>query len=102
MADVFYRAALYAEAQGSKFALTEEENKAWSDVLSDLGDKPSADKFKTVMTAAGDAVMTRLYHHVKDDGFHLAEQIDRNNGAQISAKDLTWSYAAVLKAFKRR
>jgi len=47
---------------------------------------------------AGDAVMSRLYKYVKSDEGHIAEQIDRNTGAQKSAKDLTWSYANILSA----
>lgn len=54
------------------------------------------------MLAAGDAVMSRIYYHVKGDGFHLAEQIDRSTGVQKSAKDLSWSYACTLVALKYR
>merc|ERR1711924_435093 len=50
------------------------------------------------MVGAGDGVMLRIRHHVKDAGFHLSEQLDKNTGAPMSAKDLTWSYATVLKA----
>jgi GH15 family glucan-1,4-alpha-glucosidase len=39
----------------------------------------------------GDGVLLRLRSHVEQDGFHLAEQIDENDGTQISAADLTWS-----------
>lgn len=46
--------------------------------------------------------MYRLYQHVKSDGGHIAEQIDRNNGVQKSAKDLTWSYANLLSAMQER
>lgn len=46
--------------------------------------------------------MYRLWLHVKSDGGHIAEQIDRNNGQQKSAKDLTWSYANILSAMKER
>jgi GH15 family glucan-1,4-alpha-glucosidase len=52
--------------------------------------------------SAGDAVMYRLYQHVKGDNGHIAEQIDRNNGVQKSAKDLTWSYANLLSAMQFR
>lgn len=52
--------------------------------------------------SAGDAVMYRLHSHVKSDDGHIAEQIDRNNGAQKSAKDLTWSYANLLSAMQFR
>jgi glucoamylase len=51
---------------------------------------------------AGDAVMYRLYSHVKDDGGHIAEQIDKNNGKQKSANDLTWSFANILSAMRER
>ncbi len=33
---------------------------------------------------------------------HFAEQIDRNSGEQVSAKDLTWGYASVLTAMQAR
>lgn len=69
LADLFYRAALEVES-GKK--LSAEESKAWSAVL-ELGDDLSSEKFAAAATSAGDAVMTRLYHHVSDGGFHLAE-----------------------------
>jgi glucoamylase len=52
--------------------------------------------------AQGDGVLVRLRSHVTARGFHLDEQIDRNTGAQVSAKDLTWSYAEVLNAMMYR
>lgn len=52
--------------------------------------------------AAGDAVMARLYSHVSYGGFHLWEQIRKDNGHQYNAKDLTWSYAETLTALKER
>ena len=54
------------------------------------------------MAGAGDGVLTRLRHHVVDNGFHLNEQIDRNTGVSMAAKDLTWSYATTLKAVHKR
>lgn len=51
---------------------------------------------------AGDSVMYRLYKYVKNDGGHIAEQIDRSNGKQKSAGDLTWSFANILSAMKER
>lgn len=47
-------------------------------------------------------MLQRLRHHVEGDGFHLFEQIDENNGSQMSAEDLTWSYAEVLNAMHSR
>lgn len=52
--------------------------------------------------SAGDAIMYRLYQHVKNDGGHIAEQISKTSGQQVSANDLTWSYANILSAIKTR
>lgn len=55
-----------------------------------------------LFAAQGDGVMLRLRSHVLARNFHLDEQIDRNTGVQVSAKDLTWSYAEVLNAMYYR
>lgn len=56
------------------------------------------------MAGAGDGVMTRLAKHVKGStgNVHCSEQLDRNTGVPLSAKDLTWSYANVLSAMHAR
>lgn len=54
------------------------------------------------LLAAGDGVMLRIRHHVEAYDFHMAEQIDRNDGSAQSAKDLTWNYANILLADKAR
>jgi len=56
------------------------------------------------MAGAGDGVMTRLAKHVKgsNNNLHCSEQLDRNTGVPLSAKDLTWSYANVLTAIHAR
>ena len=46
--------------------------------------------------------MYRMYQHVKDDGGHITEQISKQNGSQVSAKDLTWSFANILSAMQAR
>ena len=51
---------------------------------------------------AGDAVMTRLWSYVKDDGGRIDEQIDKNTGQQTSAAALTWSYANILHTLHTR
>lgn len=53
------------------------------------------------LRAKGDAFMKRVQFHAGLTG-HLAEQIDRNNGSMISARDLSWSYAAYLRAAQAR
>merc|ERR1711871_1365147 len=67
---------------------------------SDLPSDPSA--LATLFAASGDGVLLRLRKHVEADGFHLAEQMDRDTGKQMSASDLTWSYAEVLNAMDKR
>lgn len=54
------------------------------------------------MLSAGDAVMQRIYNYAKPMEFHLSEQIDKNTGKELSARDLTWSYSNVLCALKIR
>ena len=49
-----------------------------------------------IFGAAGDSVLSRLHKHVGGDGGHLAEQLDRNTGVQMSASDLTWSVSHSL------
>lgn len=80
---------------------TQEDQSAWHSLLRL---SPEASLLEQVEAAlkAGDAVMYRLYQHVKGDSGHIAEQIDRNNGVQKSAKDLTWSYANILSAMQER
>ena len=46
--------------------------------------------------------MYRLYQHVKGDNGHIAEQISKTGGNQVSANDLTWSYANLLSALQAR
>lgn len=56
------------------------------------------------MAGAGDGVMVRLKKHLNGDNnnLHCNEQLDRNTGVPMSAKDLTWSYANVLTAIHAR
>ena len=52
--------------------------------------------------AVGDSVLQRVRYHTEGDGFHLFEQMNRGTGYQMSAEDLTWSYAEVLNAMHSR
>jgi glucoamylase len=47
--------------------------------------------------ARGDAYMATVRALTPQDG-SLSEQVDRANGKQMSARDLTWSYAAFISA----
>ena len=51
------------------------------------------------LAGAGDGVMTRLAKHVKgsNNNLHCSEQLDRNTGVPLSAKDLTWYPVAWLQ-----
>jgi glucoamylase len=99
LAKTFYQGAT-ALTKSNGFS-NEEDRRSWFDLLkipkgASLSDQVSA------AISAGDSVMYRLYLHVKDNGGHVDEQIDRNNGTQLAAHDLTWSLANVLSAMQER
>lgn len=52
--------------------------------------------------AQGDGLLFRIKKYIQNYSFHMYEQIDKNSGKQISAYDLTWSYAEVINALKYR
>lgn len=52
--------------------------------------------------AQGDGILLRIKKYIQNYSFHMYEQIDKNTGKQISAYDLTWSYAEVLNALNYR
>lgn len=52
--------------------------------------------------AQGDGLLFRIKKYIQTYSFHMYEQIDKNSGKQISAYDLTWSYAEVLNALNYR
>lgn len=96
LASLFYRgaASIAAGAVPSTADLA-----LWKKAFNSASDLPTAAaSLAAVFAAQGDGVLLRLRSHVLARNFHLDEQIDRNTGAQISAKDLTWSYAEVLNA----
>ncbi len=98
LAKTFYQGASSALNQGFEQV---EDKHAWHDLLK-INRDASKLEFAQAAMNAGDSVMYRLYKYVKNDGGHIAEQIDRNSGPQKSAKDLTWSYANILSAMKER
>lgn len=46
----------------------------------------------------GDDRMTRVHHHAANQGMHLGEQLNRDDGSQQGAVDLTWSYGTLFNA----
>jgi len=89
--NLFYRQA-EAVAKGTK---PESEAEAMLEKL--IGGKVTA----TNLLGAGDAALVLMKKYLSN-GMHMNEQIDRNTGVLLSAKDLTWNYANVLKAMKAR
>lgn len=64
----------------------------------------SSSTFKTIIRAVedyADGFLAIIAKYTPNDG-SLAEQYDRNTGAPLSARDLTWSYASALTAFDAR
>ena len=53
------------------------------------------------LLARGDAILAAVRGHIPASG-ELSEQFDQTTGAQTSAKNLTWSYAAFLTAWNAR
>lgn len=82
-------------------AMHPEAYAVWAPILG-LPDTFDAASTAQALAGAGDGVLMRLRHHVESGGFHLPEQIDRNSGTPMAAKDLTWSYACMLKAIHAR
>ena len=100
LASVFYRAAAHVLKHG---APSSQALAVWKSAINSPGALPtSASALAQVFAAQGDGVLLRLRRHVQGNDFHLDEQIDRNTGYQISASDLTWSYAEVLNAMYYR
>jgi len=75
---------------------------AWAKLLELDAKTATAKDLAAASVAAGDSVLTRIWHHVQADGGRIDEQIDKNTGAQASAKGLTWSYANILHALHLR
>mmetsp|Transcript_30110 Transcript_30110/g.32819 ORF Transcript_30110/g.32819 Transcript_30110/m.32819 type:complete len:507 (+) Transcript_30110:78-1598(+) len=99
LASLFYRGASHILAKGvpSSAALD-----VWKTAFNTDSLPTDAASLAKVFAQQGDGVLLRLRAHVAGDNFHLDEQIDRNTGVQMSAEDLTWSYAEVLNAMHWR
>lgn len=100
LASLFYRGASYILAHGVPNSAT---MAVWQKAFNSVNALPTdRTALANVFAAQGDGVLLRLRNHVSSKGFHLDEQIDRNTGVQVSAEDLTWSYAEVLNAMHLR
>lgn len=100
LASLFYRGATYI-FQNNKLP-GDDALSAWKSAFNVDSLPSTAKELAAVFAAQGDGVLLRLRQHVSANNWHLDEQIDRNTGVQISAEDLTWSYAEVLNAMNHR
>jgi len=102
LAQSFYRGSLYSLTTNSLPPSVSMDN--WRYIFPTLPNDAnlSVKSFASVLLSAGDGVMQRIAHHTAGNNFHLNEQIDKNQGTQISAYDLTWSYAVVLRTLEFR
>jgi len=98
LAELLYRGA--SEMRTASF-VTDDDVSTWISVLG-LDTSSSKSDVADAMAGAGDGVLLRVRKHVESAGFHLSEQLDRATGDLKSANDLTWSYAATLKAMDAR
>ena len=64
-------------------------------------DDPRFGQITGALIELGDGYLRRIKEHADKSG-SLSEQFDRNDGTPQSARDLSWSYAAVLTAFQQR
>ncbi len=98
-AKAFYQ-GVSAMIQNNGFNSSQDQN-AWAELLN-LNKNAGVKEIAQASLSAGDAVMERLFLHVKDRDGHIDEQISKSTGVQTSAKDLTWSYANILSALQER
>lgn len=61
----------------------------------------SGNEFAEAAIRTGDAILEMVRAHTPAGG-ELSEQFDRTTGAQVSAKHLSWSYAAFLTTISHR
>jgi len=109
LAELFYRGATYTINENE---VPHKDTWAdWQQIFSRLNHKHHDIRKLSLMTplewarmiaTTGDGVLDRIRYHVESYGFHLSEQLDKNTGVEVSATDLTWSYANVLKAMYYR
>jgi glucoamylase len=99
LANLFYRGAIQIATEGMPDSDAQE---LWAEVFGISSFPSSTSDAADLFFRGGDGILLRLRSHVESDGFHLAEQIDRETGEQESAEDLTWSYAETLSAMASR
>lgn len=106
LAQLYYRGAAEALRLDS---ISYELAHAWSTALHNqtgpryqVEDLMAPASLAKALASAGDGVLLRIRYHTAPLGFHQPEQVDKQTGALVSAYDLTWSYATILKAMAAR
>ncbi len=100
LANLFYRGANYILSHGvpSSSALAQ-----WKLAFNSPSDLPTdAKSLAQIFANQGDGVLLRIRAHTESYNFCFYEQINKDTGVQLNAKDLTWSYAEVLNAMHTR
>jgi len=106
LAELFYRAAAELQARGS-LSVSAASAPFWAYYAPGAGlaagrtyaarAPPFADAVAALLGWA-DAFVRRVQFHALAAAGHLAEEFNRDDGAQQGAADLTWSYAGLLTA----
>jgi glucoamylase len=101
--ELYYRVATAFEVKGS---IEVTENNSGFLENHSVGSKiPSASRegqrLLARLRARGDRYLSTIRKHAGSQG-ELSEQFDRDAGVPVSARDLTWSYAAFLSAARVR
>lgn len=99
--------AIYVWKKQESIEVTELSLPFFKDLIPDISTgtyEPSSDTYQQILDAVSayaDGFIDVAAKYTPSDG-SLAEQYTRESGEPISAKDLTWSYAAFLSAADRR
>ena len=101
LAQLLFQASADIKRIGSKLPQT--TFKAWTVLLDPSMQPKTSAQLAAALYQVGNGVLERLESLVAPYGYHLSEQLDRNYpGKEMSATDLTWSYADVLSAIYAR
>ena len=96
----FYFRLASALQDGAELPITE-ENLRFRQRLADAEGAGADRSLAALAFSRGDAIMRMVQAYTPASG-ELSEQFDQSTGAQTSARDLTWSYAAFITAAASR
>lgn len=99
--------SLYVWKQSGSITVTDTSFAFFQDLVPDIekgtysSDNPSFSNLISAVSAYADGFINVVATYTPPSG-SMSEQFDKNDGHQLSARDLTWSYAAFLTAAARR